>query len=356
VVSLKPGPDGQRRRKKVSGRNKTEVRVKLAELHDELNDGVVTNAACTVAQAIKDWLADGLAGRAPKTVSTQREVLEPLIGIIGAVPLRELTAATVRSALKELAATRATRTVAMAHAGLTRAIRHAEANDKVRRNVATLVDTPAGQEGRPSKSLTFAQAVALIQAARSYGLNAYVVLSLLVGVRTEVAGRYAGITSTWRATRPPSRRYRHTSTSGAPYAPTETPRRGSPGVRWDYPGWRWKRSASSDSGRRLRAGDLWQDQGLVFTTAHGSQLDAADVRRSLRTICRRAGLAEEWTPRELRHTFVSLLSDNGMAIEEISRLVGHSSSNVTETVYRHQIRPVITVGAEAMDKIFASGQ
>ena len=27
--------------------------------------------------------------------------------------------------------------------------------------------------------------------------------------------------------------------------------------------------------------------------------------------------------------------------------------NVTETVYRHQIRPVITTGAEAMDKIFA---
>jgi hypothetical protein len=50
-------------------------------------------------------------------------VLEPLIGIIGAVPLRELTAATVRSALKELAGTRATRTVGMAHTGLTRAIR-----------------------------------------------------------------------------------------------------------------------------------------------------------------------------------------------------------------------------------------
>jgi len=49
----------------------------------------------------------------------------------------------------------------------------------------------------------------------------------------------------------------------------------------------------------------------------------------------------------------TVLSDNGMAIEEISRLMGHSSSNVTETVYRHQIRPVITNGAEAMDKIFA---
>ena len=98
MVSLKPGPDGQRRRKKVSGKNKTEVRAKLAELYDELDDGVVTNASYTVAYAIEEWLADGLAGRAPKAVSTQREVLEPLIDIIGAVPLRELSAPTVRSA------------------------------------------------------------------------------------------------------------------------------------------------------------------------------------------------------------------------------------------------------------------
>jgi integrase len=357
VVSIKPGPDGQRRRKKVSGKNKTEVRAKLAELHDELNDGVVTNAAYTVAQAIDDWLADGLAGRAPKTVSTQREVLEPLIGIIGTVPLRELTAATVRSALKELAATRATRTVAMAHAGLTRAIRHAEANDKVRRNVATLVDTPVGQEGRPSKSLTFGQAVALIRAARPYGLYAYVVLSLLVGVRTEEA----------RALR-----WDHVDLEGNPDADPPVPphvdvwrsvrahgdtktkksRRslGLPKMAVEVLREHLQRQADA----RLRAGVLWQGNGLVFTTALGTQLDAADVRRSLRTICKGAGLAEEWTPRELRHTFVSLLSDNGMAIEEISRLMGHSSSNVTETVYRHQIRPVITVGAEAMDKIFAN--
>ena len=54
----------------VSPTRSTEVRGKLTELHDELNDGVVTNAGYTVAHAIRDWLADGLAGRAPKTVST----------------------------------------------------------------------------------------------------------------------------------------------------------------------------------------------------------------------------------------------------------------------------------------------
>src|SRR5215470_9003455 len=57
------GPDGKRRRKKVSGRSKTEVRAKLAELHDELNDGVVSDVGYTLAQAIGDYLADALPGR-----------------------------------------------------------------------------------------------------------------------------------------------------------------------------------------------------------------------------------------------------------------------------------------------------
>ena len=181
VVSLKSGPDGKRRRKKVSGRNKTEVRAKLAELHDELNDGVVSEAGYTVVQAIRDYLADGLPGRAPKTIRTQQEVLEPLLPILGDVSLRQLTAADVRLALTKLAATRATRTVSMAHAALARAIRHAEASDKVRRNVAALVDSPSGRQGRPSRSLTFEQAVALITAAQEHALYAYVILSLLVG-------------------------------------------------------------------------------------------------------------------------------------------------------------------------------
>ncbi|MFC6881206.1 tyrosine-type recombinase/integrase [Actinomadura yumaensis] len=59
-----------------------------------------------------------------------------------------------------------------------------------------------------------------------------------------------------------------------------------------------------------------------------------------------------WTPRELRHSFVSLLSDNGMPLDKIALLVGHSGTQVTEKVYRQQIRPVIQDGAQAMDLIF----
>jgi integrase len=71
-----------------------------------------------------------------------------------------------------------------------------------------------------------------------------------------------------------------------------------------------------------------------------------------KAITRKAGLGENWTPRELRHSFVSIMSDNGVPIETIADLVGHASTAVTEEVYRHQLKPVITKGAETMNTIF----
>ena len=38
--------------------------------------------------------------------------------------------------------------------------------------------------------------------------------------------------------------------------------------------------------------------------------------------------------------------------EEIARLPGRSSSRTTEVVYRRELRPVLTTGAEAMDRLF----
>ena len=54
--------------------------------------------------------------------------------------------------------------------------------------MAALVKPPKGQRaGRPSKSLTLEQAIALMDAARGTRLEAYITLSLLTGLRTEEA-------------------------------------------------------------------------------------------------------------------------------------------------------------------------
>ena len=95
--------------------------------------------------------------------------------------------------------------------------------------------------------------------------------------------------------------------------------------------------------------------GLVFTTAEGTALDSISVRKMFKRICKEAGIGETWTPRELRQSFVSLMSEAGVPVEEIARLVGHAGgSRVTETVYRRELRPVIMTGATVMDRLFSS--
>ncbi len=75
------------------------------------------------------------------------------------------------------------------------------------------------------------------------------------------------------------------------------------------------------------------DEGHPLT-ALGRPVPATNVRRAFRQALKGIdGISQdEWTPRELRHSFVSLLSDRDVPLEEISRLVGHSGTAVTEEV------------------------
>ena len=187
AISVGFGPDGKRLRRKVTGRTKAEVRDKLKAAHAELDRGLHTSATYTVQHAVDDWLEGGLQGRSERTRSIYREALKPLLEHIGTRPLRELTARDVRRGLEALSERMSTRYMQLARASLARAIRYAEAHDLVGRNVATLVDNPKGQVGRPSRSFTLEQSLALLEAAREYRLNAYVVLSLATGIRTEEA-------------------------------------------------------------------------------------------------------------------------------------------------------------------------
>ena len=272
-----------------------------------------------------------------------------------------------------MAAGYSTAAVSMGHLALKRAIRHAEASDLVTRNVAILADTPKGREGRPSRSLTLDQAAAVITAARTLPvtelrpglkdvrrpaelMHSYITLSLLCGLRTEEARalRWAHVdldgdpaasppvpphVAVWRSVRVhgETKTERSRRTLGLPAAAVQALR------AW----------SGSQAGERLAAGDGWQDTGLVFTSHHGAALDAGNVRKMFKRICAEAGTGDGWTPRELRTAFVSLLSHQGVAIEEIARLVGHATTRTTEIVYRRELRPVITTGAEIMDQLFA---
>ena len=347
AISIGYGPDGKTwRRHKISGRTRAEVAAKLRVLQAEQDSGAQPVSGYTVRQAVDDWLAEGLDGRSAGTVALNRHVLQPVTVIIGDIEVRKLTAHDVRRVLTQLAKERSSRTVVIAHNALTRALRHAEANRHVLHNAAALVDTPKGQQGRKSKALTAEQAAALLKAAGSARLGTYVVLCLLTGIRTEEARALrwdhvdldAGTVAVWRSVRHGGDTKTATSrrTLGLPQAAGEALRK----------------HRRRQDGEKLAAAALWKDHGLVFTTRVGTQLDASNVRRQFKAICKAAGIGEDWAPRELRTSFVSLLSASGVPVEEIARLAGHSSSRTTEVIYRKEIRPVLVKGAEVMDQLF----
>jgi len=181
AVDLGFSPAGTRIRKKVSGKTKVEVRDKLRELHKELDVGLRPRRRYTVGDALEDWLAHGTDGLSERAMTLYRgTIVKALNEELGGVRLTELTASDVYKALTALASRSSTRTVQIAHNVLVRAIRHAERDDLVGRNVAALIkNLPKGQlEGRPSKSLTLEQTVALMAAAEGTALEAYIVVSL----------------------------------------------------------------------------------------------------------------------------------------------------------------------------------
>jgi integrase len=186
----------------------------------------------------------------------------------------------------------------------------------------------------------------MLKAAEDARLGAYVVLCLLTGIRTEEARALrwdhvdldAGTVAVWRSVRRggDTKTERSRRTLRLPQTAVEALRQHQ--VR--------------QVSEKLAAGELWKEHGLVFTTALGTRLGAGNVRRQFKAICNMAGIGSSWAPRELRTSFVSLLSASGVPVEEIARLAGHSSSRTTEVIYRREIRPVLVQGAEVMDQLF----
>lgn len=354
VISLGFGADGKRIRRKVSGNTKATVQDRLKALHADLDTGLRANPNYTLRRAADDWLKAGLNGRSAKTIKKNENVLAPILAAIGARRLRELTADDVHQALTAMALRYSSAAVAMGHNALTRVIRHAEARDFVGRNVAVLVDTPKGQAGRPSKSLSLSQASALLAATEGTRMHAYIALCLATGIRTEEARalRWEHVDFGDPAASPPVPASVAVWRSVRSHGDTKTEKSRRTLALPEMAVTALRAHRTRQAGDRPAAGLTWSDRDLVFPTRTGAALDAANVRREFRAACKAAKIGEHWTPRELRHSFVSLISSSGVPVEEIARLAGHSNTRTTEVVYRRELRPVLTTGAEAMDRLF----
>jgi len=346
---------GRRVRRRVSGRTKTETRERLRALQRQAVDGRPTpNGATRLGAFLDRWLDEVVSTRAPSpnTVSNYRWAVDHHIKpFLGTKRLRELTPDDVDSLLRsKLRSGLSHSSVTRIRAVLVQALRHGERYGHVTRNVAQIVDLPRAPACN-GRALTVEQASKLLEAAKGERLEAAIVSGLMLGLRP---GELLGLS--WsdvdlKVGRLTVRRSLKREGTILRLGDPKTPR----SVRTlDMPTSlvrSLKRHRTRQARERLRAGSLWSEAGLVFSSEVGTAIDPSNLRRSFARITERAGLGH-WHPHELRHSAASLLSHSGVPIEEVADVLGHTNPRTTAQIYRHRITASIGSAAAPMENLF----
>jgi len=361
VLDLGRDGNGRRVRRKVVGPSEKAARDALRKLREEIENGArARNGNLTVEAFLLDWLEREVPKFA-KSVNTRDNyawaIRCHLVPGLGAHRLAKLTPDHVDDLLEARAARgMAKNSLRRIRAVLVKALDHADRRELVRRNAARLTSTPDGAFSE-RRSLTAAEAGALLGAMRGDRLEALVVVGVTMGLRPgELTGLSwrdvdleAGVIHVRRALKRENNRpvmgelktKRSRRSLGCPPFVVEALRRREEFQALD----------------RAAAGPDWSGQwaaaGLVFTTAAGTPIDASNLRRYFRRACKNAGIGR-WMPYEMRHTAASLLSDDGVPLEHVADLLGHDGTRMVAQVYRHAVAPTVDVAAARMERLLGS--
>jgi integrase len=365
VLDIGRDPEtGKRRRRKVSAPTKAECRNKLDELRAEFRKaGTVGRRDITVR-----WVVDDFLAHPPETWKSDntftvyrdagRRICDGVRGVagIGGTTLARLAVGDVDRLLAGLArAGYAAKTLRQTLSLLRRSLRRAQRGGLTSRNVAELAELPAGAKTRKSRAMTTEQVAALLALELTPWWRAYITTAVMAGLRPgELLGlRWQDVDARAGVIKVRVAAKRVHGQRAIADLKTEQSRRtlrmpAAVAVAMAAQ----KRAQAAE---RLAAGEAWQDHGLVFAGHDGWLRWPQDVNVALKRLCRLAGIGEDWQPRETRHTFVSALSDADVDIEKIADAVGHINSNVTRTVYRHQIADTVSETATVMDRLYPPG-
>jgi len=330
------GKDGELYRKHASAATRSEALAKLHEL--QLAQQLAQrepSPATTLGEYLQDWLAN-VVPALPITARTKADYANftkyYLLAGLGEIPLGDLRPEHLEALFATMAAQgKARNTIRLARATLSRSLGHALRRGYVSSNVAMLSILPAS--AKPAKErrvLSHEQAARLTQALAGEKDEALWLSSLLLGLRPGEA-----VALSWDDIDCENEvlhvaRARKWTPDGWVIGPPKT-RRGQRAIKMP--------PRLAEAFRRMVPKEPHE---LVFATSSKTLLDPSNLRKRLFELCAKAGI-EPCTPYELRHSAASLLSDNGVPIEVLADLLGHSSTQMLEQVYRHRIRKVIDV-------------
>jgi integrase len=345
-----------RKRKTLYGKTRAEVAKKLAKALSDREDGLVFDAGnFTLGEYLDRWLKDSVEGNVrSRTLSNYRlQVRRHIVPALGRIKLKALSPAHVQGLYRQkLDAGLAPSSVRYVHAVLHRALKQALRWGLVPRNVAQAVDIPK-LVSEEVEALSPEEARAFLDAARGDRLEALYVVAITVGLRRgELLGlRWTDLdlgeagTPTLRVGR---QLQRMRDGSGLKFVPPK----GGKGRTVRLPpltveALRAHRARQAE--QKLKAGPLYQDEGLVFATEVGTPLEPSNIdRRSFKPLLKKAGLSDIRF-HDLRHTCATVLLSRGVNPKFVQELLGHADIKLTLGTYSHFLPSMGDQTANAME-------
>ncbi len=335
---------GRRRRVQVVRRTKRAAVEAVAAARAERAAGVDDPQRRTVHAWLDEWAANIAPGRAGagSLVAYRQAVERRLKPYLPDVRLGDLTPTHVRRAFTALAKPDPKRgrargyspaSIRQARAVLVRALRVAQADGLVVRNVAELVDGPAGVRPKTDDTLTAAEARAVLAAATGDPLYPAALAVLRLGLRrgellalrwVDVDLDAATLTVAGTLHRPPGGTWQISPPKTAGSART------LPLVGGLVEALTAHRRRQAEA--RLAAGGGWVDHGFVFTGPAGAPLDGSALLKWWKALTVAAGIGARRL-HAARHTAATLLIEEGAPLEVVAAVLGHSSIRTTNDTY-----------------------
>lgn len=386
-VAAIPMPDdgsGRRRRKKIHGKTKSDVIKKRRDFLRDLEDGIdVASPSITVGAWLDHWHSDICKDRVSPRVwrSYASTITKHIKPAIGRRRLDQLTAQHVRDMHRTIAAKGLGRTVEVSHNVLSRALKDAKNERRIRYNVCEQMDRPkAPSKARGAMSVAQAKAVLATAIQNDDPFASRWAAAILLGVRQ---GELLGLT--W------DRVNFRNHTIDLSWQKQDLPWRHGCGAEMRGGGWPCKADIPEKCHKREADAPAGYEHRQIVNSSHWVRpktstslrvvpmpplLEALLLRhaetsawlgsnhnlvwcredsRPIRSLADReawyAALARAGVPKMdlhcARHTTATLLLELGVPMEVIAQILGHSSVLSTKT-YAHVD---VTLAAEALGRL-----
>jgi len=344
-VTIGTDADGKQKRKAFYGKTRQEVKTKMTTALNNLQEGTYAEPSkITVEKWIDIWLFEYKKYDIKSTtfVNYVARVQNHIKPTLGHYKLNELRPDIIQKAINELTARGlAPETVKGTYNVIHGCLRQAVRNGLIVRNMATDIVLPKIVKGKV-KVFTPEQQKAFIEKAKETYLGEIFIFDLGTGLRLGelLALKWEDVNYTEeiiRVTRNLTVIRDYDDEDSQWYKEFGTPKTES-SIR-SIPLLSdlivlLKKVHKEQLENRLKAGNAWEDNDLVFSTKRGKPLDPRNMGRTFKSICKKAdieGASVHW----LRHSFATRGLENGIELRIIQELLGHANISITASIYTH---------------------